>query len=150
MKGLFGNKDINNFEVIYKGPSFKNNAYDIDLLYKQLESLDRLIRKSLKQEKLDESGFERKIRFKRGSLIEEIILISQNPTAAIAIGSTIGGTISGLLVHYLTNKNKTSKKLKDQENMVAPLNTPGDSININVYGGAPTTSFCHMTKKINI
>ena len=130
-KDLFGNDNTNSFEVIYKGPSFEEDSYDFDALSKQMISLKNMIDNSIRKHGLQNTPIDKKIRFEKGSLVETIILLSNNPTVAIIVG----GTISGLLVHYLNNKNQKPERLIAIENMVAPLCAAGDSISINVSGG---------------
>lgn len=134
IKDMFGNETKNTFEVKYQGPSFKDEFYDIDLLSKQLKSLDELIKQSLRENKLSGVEVKRKVKIKKGSLIETILLITKNPTFAASVGPMIGGTISALLVYYLTNKNKTNKKLGDHENMISLIRNRGDSLTINIQG----------------
>ena len=144
---LFGEKvkKEDNFEVIYEGPSFENRM-ELNVLHHQLESLERIIKKTtdiLKETgKINFGSKDIKIFLKveKGSFREILQVILTNP---ITYGVIVGCIVS-IFTHFLNRRSKqdiTFEKevniLKEDNNfkldvkeIVSPISIKGDQVNI--------------------
>ena len=136
-------KNINSFVMTYSGPSFENGTSDLSLLSEQLTALKNLLDEEIKNNNLENFQIKKEISFKKGSLVETIILLSENRMVASSVSAVISAVISGL-VQYKTNKNMGEKRLPNHASIVNQINVKGDYIQVN---GGNNSFFLHHKDK---
>ena len=87
---------------------------------------------------------EKRVVFKRGSFMQEIIFITNNPTIAVAAGNMV----VELLKHYRSNKNTENREFRHHKAIVNPIVAKGDNVQVTqISGGNNNIFFLDHEKK---